>query len=583
MPHSLDATQAVTADSPNDPRTGRGMSRTGVVRTPRLLIASRDLAVLRGHYEDVIVALAAAGVDISIRYVHEQGLSAESFLEILRRRGATVEVNGIPRRKRDAGERFALRLRQLANLLRFQHGDFRGREWLRDERFVKAAPGPRKWATRLGRLGSRTSLLAIGAIARLDRLLPPSVEARHLIASERPDAVVAVAVIRTPEFVDLVKAAAWEGLATASWVQSWDNLSSKGLLHVAPDKVFVWNAIQREELGRYHGVPASHVCITGAQTFDHWFDGEEPSSRDDFCKANDLDPALPILLYLASSRQVETSPDDFFLGWLKAIRGSGLPALERASVVVRPHPTSVHPWLGLEHPRVAVSPVTSAVPINSPEFRRRYRDELQHASVAVALNTSGMIDAAIFGKPVCTIELPELAHVQRGTVHFEYLSTVAGGLLRSASTLDEHARILDGLIERDPYARDERSSSFVREFVRPHGIDIAPATVFANEMLRLLRTRSSLGRPGSVARTVGELVHRAAPVLGAPLEHRRPSQPGGLLWKSLKRRRKAIRRWRKTLKKKTERQRRLLLQLLRVGRTRAAWSDPGDGGHARGD
>jgi hypothetical protein len=545
MPYPLDATQAVTADSPNDPRTGREMSRTGVVRTPRLLIASRDLAVLRGHYEDVIVALAAAGVDISIRYVHEQGLSAESFLEILRRRGATVEVNGIPRRKRDAGERFALRLRQLANLLRFYHDDFRGRDWLRNAKFAKAAKGPRKWATRLGRLGSRSSSLTIRLIGWIDRTLPPSEQARVLIASERPDAVVAVAVIRTPEFVDLIKAAAWEGLATASWVQSWDNLSSKGLLHLAPDKVFVWNATQREELGRYHGVPASHVCVTGAQTFDHWFNGEKPSSRAHFCAANGFDPASPIVLYLASSRQVEVAPSDFFLGWLRTIRTCGSSVLENASVVVRPHPSSVAPWLGLErdHPRLAVSPATSEAPINSPEFRRRYRDELHHASVAVALNTSGMIDAAIFGKPVCTIEAPELAHVQRGTVHFEYLSTVAGGLLRSASSLERHAEVLAGLVERDPYARDEQSSRFVRAFIRPHGLTVSPADVFTDEMLLLLRTKSGLRRPGWFGRLFGRAAHYAAPVVGAVLEE----DPALRLWwhrrvKAIRRRRRAFRK-----------------------------------------
>ena len=49
-----------------------------------------------------------------------------------------------------------------------------------------------------------------------------------------------------------------------------------------------------------------------------------------------------------------------------------------------------------------------------------------------------MIDAAILGKPVCTIELAELAFGQRGTIHFEYLSTVGGGLLRTSSTFALH-------------------------------------------------------------------------------------------------------------------------------------------------
>ena len=228
--------------------------------------------------------------------------------------------------------------------------------------------------------------------------------------------------IRTPEFVDYLKAAAWTAIPTVSWIQSWDNLSSKGLLHFLPDRVFVWNSTQRDELARYHRIPERNVCVTGAQTFDHWFVDEPLSEREDFCARNGLDPCRPIVLYLASSRQLEPPPRDFFARWLGAVRSSDEPRLAAASIVARPHPTDVDPWLelALDDPGLAISPSTADAAINSPEFRRRYRDELHHASIAVALNTSGMIDAAILGKPVCTIELPELAFGQRGTIHFEY-------------------------------------------------------------------------------------------------------------------------------------------------------------------
>jgi hypothetical protein len=84
----------------------------------------------------------------------------------------------------------------------------------------------------------------------------------------------------------------------------------------------------------------------------------------------------------------------------------------------------------------------------------------------VGLNTSAMIEAAIFDRPVHTVLLPEFHGSQEGTVHFHYLLTGPDAVLRATRTLDEHAAdlaiVLDGH-DRDP----GRSRRFVRAFVRP--------------------------------------------------------------------------------------------------------------------
>jgi ubiquinone/menaquinone biosynthesis C-methylase UbiE len=487
---------------------------------PRLLIVTRGLATLRTHYEDVIAALAEAGVEVSIRFIREKRLTAEDYRQTLFRRGCDVQLNRLPPDKREPGALVALRLRQLGNLLRYYHPDYRGSGWLRDYWFSKAPPGPARWARRLGRLGGRPAMLATRLADAVDRALPPSKQAEKIVAQERPDAVVAVGVLWIPEFVDLLKAAAQAGIPTAHWVQSWDNLTNKGLLHFPTDRVFVWNDVQRRELARYHGVRGERVFVTGAQTFDYWFAGEGVTSRTEFCRQVGLDSERPMILYLASSQQIEPPPARFFLRWLEAVRSSGDPLLAEAGVLVRPHPTVVRPWLELaaRHPNLSVSPSTTEAPLNSEAYRRRFRNELHHASVAVGLNTSGMIDAAILGKPVCTVELPDIPNRQRGTLHFEYLVTVGGGFVRTATTFDEHVRTLAELVRRDPYERDERSANFVRAFVRPHGLEVTPATVFSDEMLRLIRSRSQVRPPNPLEQAIGRLIERAAPVHSDPVE-----------------------------------------------------------------
>jgi hypothetical protein len=49
---------------------------------------------------------------------------------------------------------------------------------------------------------------------------------------------------------------------------SWDNLSTKGTLHVAPDLMFVWNERQRREAAELHDYPPERVA-DAAQDGDH--------------------------------------------------------------------------------------------------------------------------------------------------------------------------------------------------------------------------------------------------------------------------------------------------------------------------
>ena len=103
-------------------------------------------------------------MQVSIRYHNERGLSVADYRKALVERGCRARVEPVGPLRRRRPERLALRLRQLANLLRFAHPDYRGREWLRDaklEKAARAAPGPERWAKRIGRCGNRAALLSL--------------------------------------------------------------------------------------------------------------------------------------------------------------------------------------------------------------------------------------------------------------------------------------------------------------------------------------------------------------------------------------------------------------------------------------
>jgi hypothetical protein len=82
-----------------------------------------------------------------------------------------------------------------------------------------------------------------------------------------------------------------------------------------------------------------------------------------------------------------------------------------------------------------------------------------------------MIEAAVVGRTVHTILLPEFAESQTATVHFDYLLKVGGGIVEVAHTWEEHCDSLARALAGDDKSAEQRRR-FVEHFVRPHGLDI---------------------------------------------------------------------------------------------------------------
>ena len=93
-----------------------------------------------------------------------------------------------------------------------------------------------------------------------------------------------------------------------------------------------------------------------------------------------------------------------------------------------------------------------------------------------------MIEAAILGKSVLTVLVPEFA--QETTLHFHNLKAENGGFLHVASDLEEHTRQLGAVLQEDD-AGAERRRAFVESFVRPGGID-RPAAVLGAQAIEEL-------------------------------------------------------------------------------------------------
>jgi hypothetical protein len=244
---------------------------------------------------------------------------------------------------------------------------------------------------------------------------------------------------------------------------------------VPPDQVFVWNDTQRREAIEMHGVPGDRLVVTGAQGFDQWF-GRQPSrDRDTFCRRYALDPSRPLVLWVCSSL-FRGSPmeSDLVERWVARVRASDDPVLAGASLLIRPHPQRVDEWRRIDLGAYGNVAVRGGNPLDEAS-KADYFDALYHASAIVGLNTSAMIEAGIVGRPVLSILEKKYAHNQLGTLHWQYLQQVGGGLLQVANGLDEHLPQLSHAIAGPP----PETGAFVTAFVRPHGLDRAATPVLA--------------------------------------------------------------------------------------------------------
>ena len=435
----------------------------------------------RGH--DLVVALD--------RYPERDGV--QEPLRSLVAESPRTSIVAAPLERRGRLGAAGVGMRLWLDYLRYLQPEYAGATKLR-ERAASRTPGGRLAAKAVRPAAVRKSVRA--ALRAVERRVPPAPELRSFLLDQNADVVLATPLVDfgSPQ-VDYLRAAAAARLPTMLPVASWDNLTVKGGIHVIPDRVTVWNDVQRREAIELHGIAATKVVETGAVAYDHWFDWRPSAARDVFCARAGLASAGPFVLYLCSSRFIAPDEAEFVREWADRVRRE-IPGLD---VLVRPHPGNPLDVARLgdlpAFPRDGSNPV-------DPASRADYFDSIFHSAAVVGVNTSGFLESAIAGRAVHTL----LSHRHRGTqeqtLHFHYLLEENGGPLRSAKTIEEHAAQLREAVS-DPAAGSRRASRFIERFVRPFGREEAASP-------RLVDAVEDLAgyRPPSRARvSVGSTIH----------------------------------------------------------------------------
>jgi hypothetical protein len=475
------------------------------------------------HYAEPIRILAARGhsVYLALQRDDAKDRGDDRLLERLLADCPSVTVGLAPRRQRLDGWRpLAWVVRSFVDTLRYADPRYRDASALRLRAASKMRarveearidPLSRRLVLRLvesietGRNPARLGR-ALRLLAAVEDAIPASRRTKALITAQRANLVLASPVVEfaSPQ-VEFIKSAKRLGIPCAICVASWDNLTNKGLLRIVPDRVLVWNALQREELVEMHGVPRERVVLTGGQKFDPWFELSASTTREKFARRIGLDPDRPYLLYVCSSSFVAPEEVPAVRRWIAAVRDAG-GILGEHGVLVRPHPQNARQWQHAdlsEFENVTIWPREGEYP-DEGEARSEFFDSIFHSAAVVGVNTTAQIEAGIIGRPVFTVLAPEFAATQVGTLHFQYLRHENGGFVHEAENMDEHLAQLRSGIDRPNDVG--RVGSFIESFVRPRGLALPVAPIVASEIEALGRDH----RPEPDTRRAGRLLLRAA-------------------------------------------------------------------------
>lgn len=384
--------------------------------------------------------------------------------------------------------RAAIALHELATLSSYLHRPRQSPFY--KERFEGGMPGWLRPTVRRGPL--RALLRREDAPARLHRLaqaLPPDPRIVAHLRELRPDVVIASpANMRHTFEAEYLRAAKHLAIPTVIPVFSWDNLTTKSLFPILPDLMLVWNQTQAVEATEIHHLPKERVEITGAPLFDRWHRPElGRRTREEFCARIGVDPGRRYICYLGSTAGIAQDETWLVQGLAEAIRAHESPEIRELAIIVRPHPLHTAVYEALIDEKIQVWPRGGEMPDSSATLAD-FHDTLRFTEAAIGINTTGMLDAVIVGRPCIAVLAERYRRTQEQALHFQHLRR--GGVVEEVSGPAECLDVVAGLLAGRDRTEDQRRR-FVAEFIRPWGTEWPAGAVAAAAVERLAATRSA--------------------------------------------------------------------------------------------
>lgn len=230
---------------------------------------------------------------------------------------------------------------------------------------------------------------------------------RDLYKNLKPSLVFNGSHIHSRNAIHAVQTAQWMGIPTATFIFSWDNLTSQGRITLPYDYFLVWNEQLRDQLlDMYPWIKPENVFVTGTPQFDHHFREEYYLDRTEFCRSVGADPARPIVLY--STGMPNHMPDEPWIVESIADILLDFQEAERPQLLVRVYAkdrTGRFDEMKQRRPDILFQPVHWDADWHTPRREDAYglTNAIRHCSLGINIASTISLELCMFDKPVINV------------------------------------------------------------------------------------------------------------------------------------------------------------------------------------
>jgi hypothetical protein len=316
-------------------------------------------------------------------------------------------------------------------------------------------------------IASRTGLNLLGRAERISsRWLTPSGSYEKLFKQLNTSLVFNGSHIHSRIATQAVQAAQWMGIPTATFIFSWDNLTSQGRIMLPYDYFLVWNeALKKQLLEMYEWIKPDNVFVTGTPQFDFHFRSEFYLGREEYCRQIGADPNRPIVFYATGmSNHMPGEPEI-----VEAIADmlNEFDKADRPQLMVRVYPKDLTGRFDEQKKRrkdIIFPKVDWEASWLTPKFEDSYAlvNALRHCSLGINVASTVSLELCMFDKPVINVGYnPKSvdASVLSFADYYEfdhYKPVVESGAIQVAGSPEEMQAMIKDCLENTTTKNEER-------------------------------------------------------------------------------------------------------------------------------
>lgn len=348
---------------------------------------------------------------------------------------------------------------------------------LRDQEAATVGQKFKRWGKKIAvaPLSNRAGLHLLSKTERgASRAFSSNPAYQTIFRGWRPSLVFNASHVHSRNAIQAVQSAQWMGIPTATFIFSWDNLTSQGRVLPAYDYYLVWSqAIKEQLLDIYRFVRPEQVFVTGTPQFDPHFDTKSYWTREDFCQRVGADPKRPIVLYatgmpnhmpgedqivegiadLLGQAESSSRPQLLVRVYAKDRSGRFEPLKRRRLDILFPEVPWERNWL---------TPMPEDLPL--------WTNTLRHCALGINVASTVSLELCMFDKPVINVGYNPPSMDERDLSYARYYRfdhyapVVASGAVRLARSSEEMRGMLREAIAHPEVGRPERAALLHRFF-----------------------------------------------------------------------------------------------------------------------